>query len=261
MHKNQRYIIIISILFILLAGSIYYFNNIRIPKLAILIENDVRKKVDVVAMPKRKVAVIKDMEGIPKYTQLTTDIIEQKIHLVDIPVDFVVEGAAVDIDLIAGRITKEDLRFGEQVVMDSLSKEEKWFEDFDRLKEFTIHSIVAEEVKQGNIVDVNVNYGNGKYDIVVPKIKVRKLIKNETKEGDVKYTLVFAVNEEMYRDLSLASTKGNLETRLYIDESQSPSQKTFKYNAQAQNTVSVQSVTNTQPNVKTSVQPIINVTP
>ena len=47
-----------------------------------------------------------------------------------------------------------------------------------------------------------------------------------------KYTLVLALNEEEYRDLELAKTLGKLETRLYLDESQPASKKTFNYEIQ-----------------------------
>ncbi|MDP4182244.1 MAG: hypothetical protein Q8942_14290 [Bacillota bacterium] len=234
MLKNQRFILLTALFLLILAGTIYYFNNIRIPGLTSKLEKDIRAKVDVAAMPKTRVAVIGDKEGIPRYTLLTDEIINSKVKIIDAPVDFVAGNAAVDLDMIRNKIAKEDLRFGEQIVLDSLSTEQKWFGDFDRLKEFAVHSIVAGEVKPGNIVDLIVNYRNGSYDVVVPKTKVRKIYKSESKDGSVdSYTLIFSLDESNYRDVLLASKLGYLETRLYIDESQKASPKTFNYSAQS----------------------------
>lgn len=235
MLKNQKFILWIVVTLILLGGTIYYFNNVRIPGLSSELEQQIRRKVDVAAMPKRKVAVISDKEGIARYTQLTDEIINNKIKLVDVPVDFTVDNGAVDLDLIRNKVAKEDLRYGEQIVMDSLSTEQKWFGDYDRLKEFAVRSIVAEEVKAGNIVDLLVNYKNGTYDVIVPKTKVRKVYKTENKDTNTSsYTLIFALDETAYRDVLLAGKLGYLETRLYIDESQKASPKTFNYAVQSQ---------------------------
>jgi len=234
MLKNQKFILIIVVFLLIMAGTIYYFNNVRIPGLTMRLEKDIRAKIDVTAMPKMRIAVVSDKDGIPKYTQLTDEIITSKIKIVDIPTDFVASNAAFDIDMIKNKIAKEDLRFGEQVVLDSLSTEEKWFGDYDRLKEFAVKSIVAEEVKPGNIVDLIVNYRNGTYDVIVPKTKVRKIYKSESKDGTISsYTLIFSLDELSYRDVLLASKLGYLETRLYIDESQKASDKTFNYSVQS----------------------------
>lgn len=224
--KNRRTMGWIALICILLAATIFYYNNVKIPGL----EKKIRQKIDVTAMPKVNVAVVKENEVISKYTQLTEEIINQKIQIVEIPVDYANKRAVSDTDLIRNKIVKEDLSSGEQILEDSLSTEEKWFGDYDRLKEYVVRTVVADEVKQGNIVDILVNYGNGTYDVVVPMTKVRKIIKGIEKETSIPvYTLVFSVNEEANKDLQLASALGTLETRLYIDESQKPSQKTFNF--------------------------------
>jgi hypothetical protein len=70
--------------------------------------------------------------------------------------------------------------------------------------------------------------------VVVPKTKVRKIYKSESKDGTISsYTLIFSLDELSYRDVLLASKLGYLETRLYIDESQKASEKTFNYSVQS----------------------------
>lgn len=157
-------------------------------------------------------------------------------------------------------VALEDLRYGEQISLGSINKDKKQFEDYDRMKEYPIRSIVAGEVKTGNYVDVVVSYNNGDYDVVVAKKKVLKLIetdvdpsKTQTQQEPQKnntigaapsqepnkpqttqlkeYTMIISVNEEQYRDMELAKQIGSLETRLYFDESQPPSKTTFNYDS------------------------------
>lgn len=209
---------------------IFYYNNIKIPRIMKEVEAVVRKETDLDVMEKRYRAMVKGEVDIPKYTALTEDIIEEFIELQYIPVKFAIENGVEDIDLIKGKITQEVLRPGEQISYDSVSAEKKWFGDYDRLTEYRFSFIVAGEVKEGNIIDVLVNYDNGDYDVVVPKIKVRKLIENKLNDESTRdYTVVLALNEEQQRDTELASKLGYFEARLYIDESQKKSFKTFSY--------------------------------
>lgn len=225
--SNLVFIALICLISTLL---IFYYNNIKIPRVIQETEALVRSESDLEVMKKRNVAIVKGEEEIPKYTALTEDIIERYIEVRSIPVKFAVENGVEDIDLIKGKITQEVLRTGEQITYDSVSAEKKWFEDYDRLTEYSFSCIVAGEVKEGNIIDVLINYDNGDYDVVVPKIKVRKLIENKLDEESVKdYTVVLALNEELQRDTELASKLGYFEARLYIDESQRKSIKTFNY--------------------------------
>lgn len=244
--RGQRKFVSIALMLLIIAGIVFYYSNIKIPLVARMTEGQVRREVDVNSMPKTKVAVITDVKGINKYTELTDKIINEKVKLLEIPTQYVIANGITDLESIRGKVTKEDLRMGEQIALESLSNEEKWFGDFERLKEYTVSSIVANEVKPGNIIDLLVSYKDGSYRVVVPKIKVIRLITEgqeasvasqdedsgvvpQRPSGKQNYTLIIAVNEENYRDLELAKTLGNLETRLYLDESQPASPKTFEY--------------------------------
>lgn len=241
-----------------LGTTIFIYNTIIIPISNHNTELRIRKEIDDSAMPKVKAAVVIDEAGINKYTLLTDELISKKIKVMDIPVKYAPQHVISDIGILKDKITKEDLHFGEQIISDSLSTDKKWFGEYDRLKEFTVSGIVAGELKTGNIVDMIVSYGNGDYDIVVPKIKVKKLVykaaaatlppasgkqdsktqksnststvtnKADDKAGGL-YTLILAVDEEQYRDLELAGKLGKFVTRMYLDESQPASKKTFDY--------------------------------
>ncbi|MCG8539742.1 MAG: hypothetical protein MJA82_07345 [Clostridia bacterium] len=229
-RKNQ--LIVVALICFISSLLIFYYNHVKIPRIKKEVEAAVRKEVDLDVMEKRYIAVVKGEEIIPKYTALTDEILEKTIELREIPLKFALNNGVEDIELIRGKITQEALRPGEQITYDSVSTQKKWFGDYDRLTEYDFNFIVAGEVKEGNIIDVLVNYDNGDYDVIIPKIKVRKLIENKTSErnGSVgNYTLVVALNEEQQRDAELALKLGYLEARLYIDESQRASPKTFNY--------------------------------
>lgn len=248
--KRQSSLLAAAAGLILITIIFYFYNNVIIPKVRIETEKSVRIELDDKVMQKAKVAVIAEGMDIPKYTVLSEDIINSKIKLVEIPVKYTAKGAAGSLDFIRGKVTKEDLSSGEQILMDSLSIEKKWFGEYERLKEYSVGSIVAGEVKTGNIIDIVVSYGNGEYDVVVPKVKIKKLVEGtgksegtssdkstiskpvEPKDG---YTLVIAVDEDQYRDLELAGMVGKLQTRLYIDESQPASKKSFDYSSVLKN--------------------------
>ena len=171
----------LAIICMLLAGIIFYYNNVKLPKVAQAAEDKLRKEIDINAMPKTKVAVVSDKNGISKYTELTQKVLSEKVKFIEIPTMYVAQSVVTDLNFMEGKITKEDLRFGEQIAIESLSSEQKWFGEYQRLKEYTVSSIVADEVKAGNIIDLLVSYGDGTYDLVVPKLKVIKLITE--KEG------------------------------------------------------------------------------
>ncbi|WP_432409470.1 hypothetical protein [Wukongibacter sp. M2B1] len=230
-RKNQ--LLAVAIICFLFTLVIYYYNYIKIPRIQGQVETVIRNEIDLNFMEKRHVAVVKGEEVIPKYTVLTDEIIEKSIEIKEIPITFAIGDGVGDIDLIKGKITQEALRPGQQIAYDSISTEKKWFGDYDRLTEFTFKDIVAGEVREGNIIDVLVNYDNGDYDVIIPKIKVRRLIENKASDNDeadtLSHTLVMSLDEEQQRDAELASKLGYFEARLYLDESQKASLKTFSY--------------------------------
>src|SRR5690606_19539751 len=115
---------------------------------------------------------------------------------------------------------------------------ENWYEDYDRMKEYSIYNTVAGQVAAGNIVDVIVNYDDGTYDVVLAK----KKIKNIRYQGSVAHdgtltlesgttaaaTVVFDVDEVEYSDLEASRQKGRFEVRIYLDEDQPASAVTFQ---------------------------------
>jgi len=233
---KDKLILILAAFCLVIAGLIFYYNNIVIPNVQQKTELQVRRDIDLNAMPKVKTAIVTGNQGIARYTLITEDIADSCISIVEIPEKYAAKNVVTDKSQLINKVAKEDLRPGEQILNDSLSQDVKWFKDFERLKEFEVYGIVAGEVKSGNIVDILVNYGNGDYDVVVPKIKVHKLLEGSGRDGNnskahpgESYKIILSVDEDQYRDLEIAKKLGVLETRLYIDESQPTSAKTFVY--------------------------------
>lgn len=234
-RQTQKYLIAVGVTLLLLSGVIFYYQKIKIPKVSRAVETSVRAEIDEQAMEKRLVWVVADERGISRYTEMTEEYIAQSLVQKEIPLAYLTEGAITDLNQIKGKITRESLAYGQQLLPNFFMTQENWYGDYDRLKEFPVKSLVADEVKTGNLVDVLVHYGNGDYDVVVPKIKVQRivypLINEESGENGeaLPYTILLAVEEVDYRDLTLAKELGHLETRLYLDQEQPPSVKTFNY--------------------------------
>lgn len=248
--RNRKVYVTVLVVCALLAGILFYYNNYHIPKIIEETEAATIQKVDINAEPRIEVVVVKDGYDLDKYTEITAEMVDDYFEVKEIPESMAILSGAQDLEELIGFVAKEDLRSGEQVHVESLSGYGKWYEDFDRLKEYPLKSIVAEQVKQGNLVDVIVNYGDGNYDVIIPKVKVSKMVQGrdmgaelayqdesvELEEQNVnsifeenEYTLVVAINETDYRNLALASHLGRFETRLYIDEDQPASEVTFNY--------------------------------
>ncbi|GAB6088047.1 CpaB family protein [Alkaliphilus crotonatoxidans] len=231
-REKQRKLLIAIIGLFFFSGILLYYHQFKIPRVAMAVEASVREELDEDFMPKELVWVVAKPDGIGKYTEITRELFDEHIVQIEMPTKYIVEGAIKETEAIEGMITKYNLSHGQQLIHDQFLTNEDWYGDDERLKEFTVTSLVANEVKSGNIVDVLVHYGNGDYDVVASKMKVRKIIEsvNDEFEQDEKdYTIILSVDEGQYRDLTLAQELGNLETRLYHDKEQTQSIKTFDY--------------------------------
>lgn len=259
---TNQYVKPAVIFLFLLSAIMLYYNNFKVPKVIRQTEDKVRLEVDVNAMPKVLVATVSDPLGIGKYTELTEELIEEKITFIEVPEPYaIIHGMPWKDDLL-GKVTKQDLRYGEQISKFSLADREDWYGRYDRLKEYHIRTAVSDTVQKGNLVDVIIHYGNGDYDVVLSKVKVIDIVRG-TSSGiqpdetntwnlykDNEYLVTLTVDEVDYMNMKLAEnmahivsmmyqnqmgTKGTLalegyfEVRLYIDEDQPESLITFDY--------------------------------
>ncbi|HCC06755.1 MAG TPA: hypothetical protein DEP72_01125 [Clostridiales bacterium] len=197
------------------------------------------------------VFMIADEAGLYSNTMVTEELFTQKtIVPVLVPTKFIptdssgflvyTEGEKADmlqkrtnVELVKGAfVLKKSI--GESTYPDDLQ--------YKRRKEYTFKNNVAGEVKTGSMIDVLVNYLTGDYDVVIPKIKVEKVVAGVDGTAAVageattdaistlgQITVILSVDEMQFRDIELAEKMGNLQSRVYEDEEQAPSLQTFKY--------------------------------
>lgn len=198
-------------------------------------------QVDVNAMPKVSVVWVKEGQAISKYTQLTDQIIADKLEVVQVPASFAVQDVASDTMLVKDQVITVDLVSHSQLSSAQLTGKDDWFGKFDRLREFRINNTVAGQVQTGNLVDIVVEYKDGDYDVVAAKKKITSIkasgVLNQTtinpdgtpaavQLGETN-DMVFSVDEEEYARLTNARNDGDLMVRIYIDETQEPSKITY----------------------------------
>lgn len=242
--KRQVMMTVAAAMFAVVGLILFIFNNQIIPRVRAETEENLRKELDERFMAKTRVMVVEEGMDIPKYTVLTDELIKARIKILEIPAAYAAKTAVRDPEQLRGKVAKEELTSGEHILENAITSQKEWFGSFERLKEYPVSSIVAGEVKTGNIIDILVSYGDGTYDVVISKTKVRKLVEDGTKAQaastektaipkpqDTKgaFTIIVSVDEEGYRDLEMAGSLGKLQTRLYMDENQTASPKTFSY--------------------------------
>ncbi len=244
MFKKHKFLLLLIIVCLSYSGILFYYNKIKIPKVIektkIELQNT-NENGEVITMV--NAVILKNEDGLKKYTKLNDEIIKDYFEVREIPSNLAINKHITSTDMLSNKVLKEDLEFNEQVSLNDLADEKKWFTDYERQKEYKVKTLVADTVKEGNIVDLIINYGNGDYDVILPKVKVEKIISpfnskdddinnNVAKrESDKDFIVIFNIEDEsIYAELELAKELGYFETRLYIDESQPASKKTFDYN-------------------------------
>ena len=164
---------------------------------------------------------------------IITEAVKACFEKVQMPLGCATSDYVSDFDDICGMQLKYAICNGQQVSYNNFKEFLKDADGSERLKEFPISSLVAGQAMPGRYTDILLKYPDGSSAVVVPKIQIYDI--QQESEGnitgnkkDVKaYTMVFAVNEEEYNDLIEAIKEGVLEIRIYIDELQVASEKTY----------------------------------
>lgn len=160
---------------------------------------------------------------------IITEAIKACFEKVQMPLGCATSDYVSDFDDICGMQLKYAICNGQQVSYNNFKEFLKDADGSERLKEFPISSLVAGQAMPGRYADILLKYPDGSSAVVVPKIQIYDIQQeSEGNKKDVKaYTMVFAVNEEEYNDLIEAIKEGVLEIRIYIDELQVASEKTY----------------------------------
>lgn len=164
---------------------------------------------------------------------IVTEAIKTCFAKVQMPLGCATSDYVSDFEDICGMQLKYSICNGQQVSYSNFKDFLKDADGSERLKEFQINNLVAGQAMPGRYADILLKYPDGSSAVVVPKIQIYDIQKeNEgsiasNKKNTNGYTMVFAVNEEEYNDLIEAIKEGVLEIRIYIDELQVASEKTY----------------------------------
>lgn len=154
---------------------------------------------------------------------IITEAVQTHFEKVQMPVGCVTSNYVSDFEEIYGLKLEYAICKGQQVSYNNFKAFLKDAEGNERLKEFEINSLVAGQAMPGRYADILLKYPDGSIAVVVPKIQIYDIQRSE----DEAYIAVFAINEEEHTDLVEAIKEGLLDIRIYLDEMQEASQKTY----------------------------------
>lgn len=206
------------------------------------------------------VLVVKAKKAIPKGIVIKEDMLKlETVSAAD-----VMENYASGLEQVVGKTSAVELYANEQIGFNKITVM-KDFEPSDRYIEVDIpvENFVNNNVDIGSIVDILIDYRNGKYDVVLSKVSIfeRKPVSpplsgQSVQQGQLQQNsqapqsgqspqppqsdrqsnaagrvgndrITIIVNEKEQKRLWQAVMLGKLDTRLYVDEGQPPSIVTF----------------------------------
>ncbi|MGE4283048.1 MAG: hypothetical protein AB7G87_04935 [Clostridia bacterium] len=231
MRKNSFKKILPYIATGLLAMSIMFFiyQNVIIPKEI----TSLKKQYDVDYIP--KVTIIRAIDYIAKGSKIRPEQVEEFQMLEP----YILDDGFSKASEVAGKIAAIDIYPREQLVNGKVIGGENLDPS---IREIDINvekdGFVMNSVKAGSLVDIEVHYGNGKYDTVISKIKVleRESERNKKDDGNGKENetsnkeferIKIRGTEEQRRNIRMAEALGKIKLSLYVNETQPSSVVTF----------------------------------
>lgn len=228
MKKN--YIVKIALLFVVVALVAGIYTFIVIPSIKKEMQKEFDRQVAQEVMSYRQVLVYDGQTPLLEGSVIT-EINRNNFKNIDVPGGALTSDYVSSFDDIIGCEVQYTICSGQQVSYSNFTQFAPLNDPDERLKEFKIAGLVANHATIGNYVDVIVCYEDG-YDIVVPKVQIYDIAidrENGIYEKDDKdmYTIVVSVTEAEYSDLIHAEKDGILDIRIYHDENQAASVKTY----------------------------------
>lgn len=155
---------------------------------------------------------------------IITSAVETCFKKVQMPFGCVTSNYVSEFEDICGLQLEYTVCKGQQVSYNNFKSFLKEYEGSERLKEFQINGIVAGQAMPGRFADILLEYPDGSVAVVVPKIQIYDIQQGKDDDG---YIAVFAVSEDEHRDLVEAVKEGVLDVRIYLDDLQEASVKTY----------------------------------
>ena len=239
--SNYAPMIVVLLLLISIIGGYAYFQQVVIPNEV----NDAVTSVEDNYMASRTtVLALKADTTIPKYTELTKEVIEANFELRTMDINNIIPGTIESNDYekavsaIEGKLAAYDLLSNQVVVESFLIEKEQWYEGYERIEDYRFNTIVGDTVKAGDYIDVKVNFEDGTSAIVYSKAKVIAVDYIADSNGNVSmsipnpYIVLLNVEDPVTsRNLELAEKVGTFEASLYYNDAQLASEETFDYKA------------------------------
>lgn len=232
----KKYVIIVIVFLLIYAGYYWYQQNVLLPEAFQNGQNDMLVTIGEEYLQTTMVWRIKDGYELEMGVILDQETVDRTFEYVSQPIVHIPKGAVVDPIEFIGYKTLEHLGSLEVLTKHSIIEDEFYYADYNRLETYPINDNLGGMLRSGLIVDVEITYGNGDYDVVLPKIRVADVISHLDEVGNLlpgysyKYDVMFSVeNEEDLRDMSLASKLGEFNLRAYHSIEQAPSEKTFDF--------------------------------
>ena len=254
----KKFFTILIVLFVVVSsvGLYYYYENMVIPKRVEEARNELMDEIGNEYVQRVSLWRVKENSSIPKHTIIDESIMEQNLEYVEEPLLTVPDGYIVDPSEFLGKRTLETISGKEEITSFSISEDDFMYQDFNRIETYETDDDIGGILSAGQIVDIMVNYRNGDYDVVLPKVQILDVVSNIDVTGllkpgeDHKYEIMVSVeNEEDTRDMTLAVLTGELTLRAYHDESQRASLKTFDYEVQISRYLSPEKIATTKVDI------------
>lgn len=164
---------------------------------------------------------------------IVTEAIRGHFKEVRMPAGCVTSDYVTDFMEICGMQLKYAICKGQQVSFNNFKDFIKSGSSDEKLKEFYICSLVAGQAMPGRYVDILLRYPDGRSAVVVPKVQIYDIQSDAETKGaalkdkNISYTAVFAVNDNEFDDLINACREGTLDIRVYMDDAQKASVKSY----------------------------------
>lgn len=265
--KKQRRLLIYATFILMILGTVFYFNEIAIPRVKAKTEGKYLNDGYWVLMTKQEM-----QQPIGQSTKLTKELMDKYFTANVVPSYMAAKGAIMtpvatvngkkyseleenekaaerskmlyqlksrvlgdlgsDGEPVLAKFTQEELVANEQITGSSYTNENKrWEVNYDKEAVYEIQDDLGGQLSEGQYVDMILDLQNGDYVVVASKKRVRSIIKDKQK-NEIKIKLT--VNEREFRDLELANKIASFTVRAYQNDAQPKSKVTFNYDLAVQ---------------------------
>lgn len=235
-EEKKRYLTLVLLFTLVTSGLLAYYENYKIPTGLRIQADSLRLEYSLDAIPTEMVPMV--VKDIPKGARD----IGGSIEYVEMPAYIYMKEKKIKLFRnfkFEGKVLKEKKGKGEILLETDVCEVQDVLEDQSRLVELPLTGVVANELRAGQLIDIEVAYKAGGYDVVYAKKRIQELRfpvlggSNQGQEGYLKevyagrpYITIYMTEQEreMYYK---AKEQGEFVPRIYGNEKQKASKVTF----------------------------------